>query len=134
MKKHFELTHATKGIKQSNNIECRICGKLFLQKWDFMSHRKKEHLNSVAFCKSNLEGNCPYSSELCWWNHEKKPTKEKDSIQCFVCGENFKSRANVMVHRKDKHVNIVRNCNKFKERICRFTAESCWYTHEDGKN
>ena len=134
MKKHFELKHAPKGLKQANNIECRICGKLFQHRWEFMSHRKKEHIGSVAICKSNLEGNCPYSFELCWWNHEKKQPKDMDSIQCFVCGKNFKSRANVMMHRKEKHLNIVRNCVRFKERICRFTAESCWYVHKDERH
>ena len=39
-----------------------------------------------------------------------------------------------MMHRKQKHLNIVRNCNKFKERICMFTSESCWYVHKDERN
>ena len=124
MKAHFESKH-----DKRNSIECRICGKSFSQKWELMSHRKKEHIASVAICKSNLDGNCPFSFERCWWNHDKN--HRNDNIQCFVCGESFNTRAEVMVHRKKRHPEIVKPCSNFEGKICRFNEKFCWFKHAD---
>ena len=35
-----------------------------------------------------------------------------------------------MVHRKKKHPQIVKPCNKYKESNCRFNEDSCWFKHE----
>ena len=126
LKRHIELKHTEKS--QTNDIVCRMCGKTFIQKWEFMDHRKKQHEASVAICENNLKGICKFSSTRCWWRHDEK--QKEDNIQCFVCGENFESRGEVMVHRKKKHPQIVKPCNKYKESNCRFNEDSCWFKHE----
>ena len=33
-------------------------------------------------------------------------------------------------HRKKDHLNIVKICNKYKERKCGFHEDFCWFRHE----
>ena len=40
-------------------------------KWNLMKHRKVNHIETIAHCKNKLEGNCPFSDQKCWWNHQK---------------------------------------------------------------
>ena len=57
------------GVKKHDNtkysnedgIYCRICGEQFIIKRRLGEHRKKEHIESVAHCRNNLEGQCPYT-------------------------------------------------------------------------
>ena len=126
LNRHIELKHTVKS--QTSDIECRICGETFIHKWEFMDHRKKEHEASVAICENNLKEICKFSSARCWWRHAEK--QNGDSIQCFVCGESFKNRGDVMVHRKKKHPQIVKPCNNY-EGNCRFKEESCWFKHKN---
>ena len=36
-----------------------------------MNHRKLMHIQTVALCKNKLEGNCNFTADMCWWNHEE---------------------------------------------------------------
>ena len=37
----------------------------------------------------------------------------------------------MMKHRKRDHKQIVKVCEKFKEQLCRYKSDSCWYSHEE---
>ena len=127
---HVSSKHSTRS-PQDNNIKCRHCGSEFQNKWDLMNHRKKEHLNSVAACRNNSNGNCTYSADLCWWKHNENI---KQNIECFVCGEMFDCRSSMMMHRKISHASIITACKLFEEQKCRFEDKSCWFTHKNNKN
>ena len=34
-----------------------------------------------------------------------------------------------MLHRKNEHSDMVRNCTDFSEAKCNFKEDSCWYKH-----
>ena len=121
--KHLDQKHSLK-----ENIKCRSCGKEFISKSQLMNHRKSEHPNTVAACRDYLEGKCRFDAEKCWWNH--KEGKEAE-IECFFCDKKFNTKAKVMVHRKNEHTKMVKQCSHFSENRCPFSDETCWYKHED---
>ena len=93
-----------------------------------MNHRKNKHSDTVAFCRNFCEGNCTYSDEMCWWNHNKK---QDETIKCFICSNTFDSKTLLMKHRKKDHHNLIKPCTQFKQNNCRFRSESCWFKHEE---
>ena len=60
------------GQKMEEVIKCKHCSEQFSAIWNLMSHRKQAHRNAVAFCKNKIEDKCKFTSETCWWSHEKK--------------------------------------------------------------
>ena len=101
-----------------------------------MDHRKLQHPGAIAQCKKFVSDNCDFSAEKCWWSHEKKKEIKKTQIDCFICGEIFKSIRDIMVHKKTTHKTVVKPCKMFQQNKCRFKSESCWFVHEqeNGKN
>ena len=87
-----------------------------------INHRKKAH-KSFKQCKNLLD--CPFK-ENCLFNHN--PVDENKFI-CFVCGDEYHELSELMVHRKIIHG--TNKCQKFLKMTCNFTAEKCWYAHED---
>ena len=57
---HFKLKHTKEENTMQSTIKCKNCGEQFSSKWNLMYHRKSKHLNTVAFCRNNLGGKCPY--------------------------------------------------------------------------
>ena len=125
LNKHMNLKHRkgeTAGI-----IYCRNCGEGFSTKWNLMNHRKSKHSDNIAYCRNFIDGNCPYSDEMCWWNHKNID----ESIKCFICGNIFESKTVLMSHRKKDHGNLVKQCIQFQQNSCRFRSESCWFSHNN---
>ena len=92
-------------------------------------HRKSNHPFTVAFCSKFAEGTCHFTADSCWWNHTEKENINKN-VQCFICSKTFDSKSEMMCHRKKNHSNIVRQCNLFLERRCRFQNDYCWFKHD----
>ena len=51
------------------------------------------------------------------------------TISCYYCGNNFKSKEDLMVHRKKAHVEKVGLCKFFAEGHCE-RAGDCWFRHD----
>ena len=122
-----------KHIKIKHRIICKICEKEFKEKSNLMLHRKTEHYNSVATCRKFADKNCPFVEETCWWRHTEKERPMED-IRCFVCGNTFQGKNELMKHRKKEHAHIVKDCEKFKDGKCGFQNDYCWYIHAMKKN
>ena len=133
LKKHFMLKHTLKGLKPDEEIVCRNCGEKFLGRKQLMIHRKESHRHAVASCKNYQEGKCPFTSEKCWWNHFQKSISDEktDEVACYNCDEKFKSKNDMMMHRKSKHEKLVRACFNFLENNCRLQDKFCWFLHEE---
>ena len=62
-------------ITGSNDLKtefkCRVCDNIFIDRNDFMKHRKKEHVQNVVFCKNALKGTCKFGAKKCWFNHNE---------------------------------------------------------------
>ena len=118
-----------KHIKIKHRMTCRNCDESFKSRADMMVHRKEKHGHLVANCRNYLEDKCPYTDLKCWWNHRSKQSFSQE-IKCFVCEEKFENKPSLMIHRKEKHIEIVRKCYKFEQNSCRFQDDHCWFKHE----
>ena len=56
--------------------------------------------------------------------------KGSESIDCFICNQTFKTRNELMIHRKSTHIRVVKKCEKFNQNSCSFSNDSCWFLHE----
>ena len=130
LNKHINLKHKVVGQNLEQVIQCKNCGEQFSEKWNLMTHRKLKHKNTIAFCRNNLLGKCSFTSEMCWWNHEKSQNDQNSSVECFLCGEPFDSKAGMMIHRKSVHKSKVRKCTNFMQNNCKFENKACWYMHD----
>ena len=131
LNKHKNLKHIEKDQPKNEVIRCRNCDEQFSEKWNLMYHRKQKHIQFVAYCKKKIEGNCPFSDEKCWWNHQNKNKASPLEIECFICGEIFESKSSLMRHRKLKHPTLVKRCDKFIKNDCQFQDSYCWWLHEE---
>ena len=131
LNKHINLKHRLVNQRIEEVIHCKYCGEQFAAKWNLMNHRKQKHPSLVPFCEKYKESDCKYSSEMCWWRHVI--TSDNDSrFKCFTCSKNFKTKGELMVHKKREHVSSVKTCENFKQNTCRFRSEFCWFLHGEG--
>ena len=129
LKKHVSLKHRLAQMQSDEGIKCRNCGETFNTKWDMMAHRKTMHLSTVAYCKRNIDGTCPYTQERCWWNHAEKVILAGDQVTCFICNKTFRNKHIMMKHRKNEHAELIRPCTQYQSNSCRFLSEVCWFKH-----
>ena len=60
--------------------KCKLCGKTFDSKPEFMIHRKLNHNKMVSKCRDFKKGTCINNNEDCWYKHEAldKTNEKKD--------------------------------------------------------
>ena len=51
------------------------------------------------------------------------------AIACHYCGNHFKNKDDLMIHRKKSHEERVTRCRFFMEGKCTF-GDECWYSHK----
>ena len=63
-----------------------------------------------------------------------KPSRGQRSklgvLKCYTCNLEFRSYHDLMEHRKEEHPSH-KTCRYFIKGECLFSAEECWYLHED---
>ena len=55
--------------KDGQLFKCYICSNTFSEKKHMMSHKKKEHIESIRFCNLYSDEKCPFKDEACWFRH-----------------------------------------------------------------
>ena len=116
------------------DFTCKNCEQKFKSIWSLMNHRKEIHSNIVNVCKYFLEDRCEFPATVCWFRHDSKEKEKMQAkvLECGLCVKTFKSKSNLMYHRKESHVNIVKMCRKGSSG-CTF-GERCWCKHVTNKN
>ena len=132
LKRHVGLKHTMKHSEGQGIIKCRICGDEFHDYRNLMTHRKANHIVSVAPCHKYIEGICAYTEDACWWKHEIRNIQE--NIQCYICGKGFVNRPEIMRHRKNEHEDMVQQCNQFVKGTCIYQSQYCFYKHTNKTN
>ena len=62
--------------------------------------------------------------------HSEQASESCDSeIICHFCGDNFKMKEDLMIHRKNAHKEKVNYCRYFSSGNCVFGDDACWYSH-----
>ena len=134
LEKHMKLKHENKGEAYSleGQIKCRICAEVFEEKANLMIHRKIKHTSLVAQCKNYEERTCTFTPESCWWIHGTNLNRF-NNVQCYICSETFKTKSDMMRHRKQYHASMIKLCEKFLQGKCPFQDQFCWFIHSQTK-
>ena len=64
-------SHTNNTTKILPEYRCRICAKVFTVRYDFMKHRKENHIEIVPICRDVENGTCKFGKENCWFNHKE---------------------------------------------------------------
>ena len=66
--------------------------------------------------------------------HTKKGFVSGGIIKCRNCEEEFRDKRNLMMRRKSFHSATVAVCRNYLEKNCSFTADACWWNHQEREN
>ena len=110
------------GNLQTENIsvhKCNFCGKVFPSQNTLSTHRGDVH-RTFKPCRDMI--NCPFQGG-CYFSHV--PITE-GKVRCFQCGEEFDTKHNMMIHRKEH--GSVKVCIRLLNNQCE-RGDSCWWSH-----
>ena len=100
---------------QCKGIGSKTCGKFFETYNELMDHRRDEHNSGNVTCRYFKQGTCQFMDDDnggCWYLHTKvKAPSNSETIgmfECTSCGNSFKTKPDVMRHRKIHHEEEVR--------------------------
>ena len=144
--KHMSETHHNVKSPKPKK-KCYSCEEGFGNTKDLMKHRKEIHPSNIICRYFSTDKGCNYGDE-CIYVHEVKmvvgdsptpgdvPTPltpapvSSTMIVCKICNEQFNSKHNLMSHRKQKHIESVKQCRDHLQNTCRRGEGRCWYKHE----
>ena len=142
-----EITRASiltpNNVGQKRKLTCRNCRECFNEKRLLMNHRRDQHPLDRKPCRYDLEDNCSFSAEECWYRHHSNGTQTGNrtnivinqgedarsnltTYKCHSCNEEFRTKTFVMMHRKRIHPEMCKPCEKGGECL---RGEECWYSH-----
>ena len=70
-----------------------------------------------------------FFGDSCWFKHNE--SKQVAEFKCIYCDSTFKSKSDLMSHRKREHPNKVNQCKNEQNEKCIHGPKSCWYKHTD---
>ena len=126
----MDIEHDVQKPNNDNEFKCDICEQLFVDKSTLVNHIKKQHDKSKP-CKYFAKGLCMFSTEICWYSHDKdiiNQTKNYNEIICKFCEEKFHMKSELMNHRKSKHTDRISFCRNNENKKCEY-GKNCWYKH-----
>ena len=105
-------------------------------KYETEENNKQEAVSAETQTSMKCE-DCGYPSddlvdfgEHLYQCHGPDNENVEESIICYLCGWKLKSKRELMVHRKEKHLQSVRMCLFYSKGDCDFSDEDCWYQHK----
>ena len=129
LSKHMNLRHRKENKITNDTLKCNSCGEEFSAKWNLNNHIRDKH-DRTNECKFFKKGSCRFPQKECWNKHisisaSNLTITEPKSIECFTCKNKFNSKNEMMIHRKEIHLEKVRTC---KDQVsCGF--KHCWFLH-----
>ena len=112
---------------QPPNFNCYYCDEIFPTKATVMIHTKASHMTKAKPCLSFLEGTCNYNDK-CWFLHDEGLKQSDPTFKCNYCDESFRTKTQMMQHKKWNHTDKVSKC-KNEKNSCRYGTEKCWFLH-----
>ena len=67
--------------------------------------------------------------------HFRESGHKTNSLEerCYNCDEFFSTFNDLMIHRREKHIDRINKCRYYAEGSCKF-GQRCWYSHEMTRN
>ena len=62
-------------------------------------------------------------------NRSNRSYNADNSFVCTFCDDNFKSKRDLMKHKKMDHLEKIAQCWKYSAGNCEFCDENCWFNH-----
>ena len=133
LNKHIQLKHSS-DLRECKGLGSQKCGENFNSYNDLMDHRRDQHNSGNKICRYFRDGTCYFLNEekgKCWYlhRHDKISSNENyNEFECESCNQIFKTKSEVMSHRKDKHEEEVPLCNDYKQgKVC--SRRRYWFSH-----
>ena len=123
MENHFKMSHLPKGnnnkvLIRTERMACRNCKVEFQNYWSLINHKRDNHPSEKSY-RYDLEDRCKHTAEICWYKHKngrnpiKSSNSQINSYDCFDCNMKFKSRHELMMHKKVDHMEQCKPCEIF---------------------
>ena len=109
-------------------FSCRPCHTNFSDKNTVMHHVKVSHAELVLTCKFYKKGICKFGSDTSWYSHSPK------TLKCRNCANSYSNKKDLMMHRKQDHIENIGSCKQHKLAGKYKNREKCWYIHEINKS
>ena len=93
-------------LKYHFNGTCRVCDETFTTKEKLSDHISDDH---------------PHE--------ENRPVLSSDHFKCNHCEQSFASKDNLMVHKKQQHIEMIDTCWGYISGNCIFGDQNCWFRH-----
>ena len=75
--KHKESFEETQVQDKSEDFKCNFCEEIFTSKSAMLKHRKLHTEAAMFKCRDFKQGYCRFTSNECWYEHEKMNTNEE---------------------------------------------------------
>ena len=76
---------------------------------------------------------CEFPENVCWFMHKKPDTtlsqQTLKDYKCGVCEKTFHHKTDFMNHRKQEHAQFVPECKDYRNGVCRYEQNGCWFRH-----
>ena len=136
--KHMNFKHNSMENQEDGAFKCEECNNEFSTHWNLNNHVRDEHQEKRKLCSYYQQNRCSFSAKSCWNSHEVRPYSaksiNKEENKCFSCSMTFNTRNGVMKHKKNKHIEEIKDCSKYLKGDCGFSDEYCWNRHASNKN
>ena len=125
------------------DFPCSVCDRWCRSDKELNRHMKIYHCKRVKFCSFDckscdedvVEGKNPPVGTVQDMDIDESASKtnpqkgKKSRVECNFCDQTFKSRNQLMIHKKQEHTEKVSVCWNFLHGNCRFGDSSCWFRH-----
>ena len=112
-------------------IEKSILQCHLFDKHEWKSSEELDLTVGPRFCnKCDYQAQIGYELDGHFWSEND----EDDSVSCKLCDESFPFLSDLMMHKKEKHIQKVSFCRNFASRSCIYGDENCWFVHEEEPN
>ena len=129
---HMEIEHDVSINRKPEYEKCSVCLQIFSDKSEMMYHLKLMHEEMVLPCKYFIQGTCMFSDDTCWNSHKENQARnitQLSEFKCKYCESIFKSKNDLMKHRKKEHLSKTALCRYNSKNECKH-GDLCWFNHE----
>ena len=122
-------------VKSMHRITCFTCQEMFISFSKMIEHRRVNHpsnkkCNKFPYCERGERCLYKHEGEIETAETQRNQTQE-GLFSCRTCNEEFSDKNDMMMHRKDKHLQEVKACKNIKAGLnCWKGPVNCWYRHD----